>query len=434
MDILLRIKCVVDGNDIYETHYYYSGGGETYTVEYIEQVSEGYTCTAYKRPTTEILEEYCQGTTKITAYHDGNGGVTKVEELQSYACGWQCVISIDELTTTHETKEGFSDGTVDVRITTNSTHTIYYSIDGFQTSQLTSKFENLAPGAYIYSVRDEDNTCSASQSFVIKPGDSGLPRYYLKPYYDAMGRYTENLIFKKGYTGISEALTGQGSPVIFHVSGRGLGLYTPIHTTEAQLAFHAFEDFQFNEFFLGDEREYRYEQYKDGVLSFKGYILQDIYSEAYLYPPFPVNISATDGLQLLHHYPVSQENGAGVLEDKTCLEWIVLILSKLEVNIPIVTQVNLYEATMPTGPEHDPLALSSISPRVFYNGNKPMDSFEALEAILNAFNARIVQVNGKWDITRISEADGGYFREYDYLGNLVASGTRTRVKTITKAP
>lgn len=391
-------------------------------------------CDIYKFPTDQLLDQYCEGMTLVTVKHDGTGGLKISETQNSYACGFQSVISITELQVTHETAALLNDGTVKAIVSTNSNHALQYSLDGFYTWQYSNYFQNLAPGPYIMYVRDEEQTTSDSMPFVINPGPSGNPRYF-SSYYDDLNRFTENKIFKKGYNGESEELTMDGNPVIFNVAGRGEDVYHAVKTKSAQLNIIAFRDFQFNEFFLGDERNYRYEQYKEGKLTYKGYILPDVYQEPYMHPPFAVSISATDGLQLLQYYPFAFDTGSRLTVDKSFKDLLIIILDKLDLSLPLVTMVNKYELNMPQGPEYDPLALAQCSPTAFMKDGKPMNCLEALQTILHAWNSRIYQSGGKWYVVRVNELDRErWFREYDHYGTMIASGEAGNFKTITKAP
>lgn len=386
----------------------------------------------YSYPTDQMLDEYCIGSTHNAVYHNGEGDVTITETIESDSCKISGYLDIVDLDITHETVIGENDGSVKIEVETNLS-TIHYSIDNFVTYNTTGVFTGLPPGDYIAYASDDERRYEDSAPFTILPGATVDPRWQID-YTDLLGGNTEIKIFKDGYEGQTEFLKGAGSPLLLSYSGRGGDLYTPISSLQASINFLAYEDFKFDEIYQADEKEFRVEIYKDGAIKFKGYLLPDVYQEPYLYPPFEVNLTATDGLGLLKNFSFSSLIDTQILGEKSIINVISLMLGKTGLSLPIVSHVNLFSDGMDTSVGADPLEQAFVNSEIFIKEDGTLfDSISTIETILFAFNARLYQEDGKWHIVRINEAgDVRDVREYNSKGVKASNYTFGEVKNLTR--
>lgn len=152
-------------------------------------------------------------------------------------------------------------------------------------------------------------------------------------------------------------------------------------------------------------------------LKWIGYVISSNYSEAYLAPPYPVTVVATDGLADLKSYQFLDEGGNKFRDNITALSAIQEVLSKTDLEINIQTAINRFEESMTTGLSDDPLNQCSFDPSIFYTTSETANCSEVLSEILKPFGARILQRNGKWIVYSIEEfVTTATFREFDVNG------------------
>ncbi len=88
------------------------------------------------------------------------------------------IITINGVTITHETCEGYGDGTIVINATTTSNCTVRYSIDGGLTFQLANWFGDLSPNTYDIVVELDCNAgCETTYQAVVNPGPAATTWY-----------------------------------------------------------------------------------------------------------------------------------------------------------------------------------------------------------------------------------------------------------------
>lgn len=158
-------------------------------------------------------------------------------------------------------------------------------------------------------------------------------------------------------------------------------------------------------------------------LKWLGYIISSNYSEAYLAPPYPVTIVATDGMADLKTYDYLDKDGNKYRDDQNTLTAITEILSKTDLSINILSAINRYEEDMDQGINDDPLNQCKFNPETFYHNNSIKKCSEVLEELLKPFGARILQRNGKWCIYSVEEfVTSADYREFDATGTILGNG------------
>lgn len=153
----------------------------------------------------------------------------------------------------------------------------------------------------------------------------------------------------------------------------------------------------------------------------RGYVIGSNYSEAYLAPPYPVTITATDGLADLKNYDFADANNLLFKDDITVLRAITEILSKTDLGINIQCAVNKYEQSMDTA--GDPFNQCMFDPQTYYS-DSVMNCYDVLSDILHVFGARIYESKSKFIIAGIEQFVGDVdYREFLPTGILLNSGT-----------
>jgi hypothetical protein len=151
-------------------------------------------------------------------------------------------------------------------------------------------------------------------------------------------------------------------------------------------------------------------------LKWLGYVLSDNYKEPYTKDPYPVTITATDGLADLKEYDFLDKDGNKFKDDIITLNGIAEILRKTDLGINIQTVINRYEEDMDQSVADDPLTQCKFPPETFYHDNKVMNCLEVLSELLKPFGGVIKQRLGKWFIFNpeelVAEANYREFTEY----------------------
>lgn len=159
-------------------------------------------------------------------------------------------------------------------------------------------------------------------------------------------------------------------------------------------------------------------------LKWLGYVISSNNSEAYIAPPYPVTVVATDGLADLKNYDFLDSGGNVFRDDTITLVSIRYILSKTDLGINIQSAVNRFEEDMDSGLSDDPLMQCKFNPGIFYDGENVSNCSDVLTEILKPFGARILQRNGVWLVYCVEEfVTSSAFREFDSNGLFVDQGT-----------
>lgn len=339
----------------------------------------------------------------------------------------------DDFTTVSASDSVTADGEISVSAT-SSNGTIKFAVDNpsfdYTTEGQTSgSFTGLFSGVHTVTAKDPSG-CFDQITVTI-----GLPTtygpLYRTEYIDINQVYTRVDILERGYSGAITEVKGFGnSPFILKYNADGdLDKFRPIVPSEARLSLTSETNFQFIGLFTQDDRKYQMRYYKSTddvtyVEHWRGFLLSDNYSEAYLSPPYGVEIVATDGLADLKSYDFVDADGNRYRDDIVTLKAITEILLKTGLEINIQCGINRYEADMDSGAGDDPLDQCKFNPTTFYDGDSVDNCYEVLEQILKPFGARILQRMGKWFITSVEElADSIDYREFDYTGAYVSNSS-----------
>jgi len=266
-------------------------------------------------------------------------------------------------------------------------------------------------------------------------GTAPYGEYAFLNYCDIKGVANVARIFKRNHTDPAfEIELGDASPVKRYYSA-GDDKFTTIRAQEVELSFIATDSFQLRNIYTADEREYRLDIYDvaTNTVNFSGFIIPDNSEEPFKVAPYPVTIRATDGLGALKTitYPVPVGSSTDIRQK--FLHIIAFALAKTNLNLDIMTIVNIYSSGMINGIDNDPLEQGSVSPLRMTNSSGDIYTcYEALDAVCKQFGASISQVNGQWRFGRITELSKGFarYRLYDYTARFKIGGSLATIRNL----
>jgi hypothetical protein len=343
--------------------------------------------------------EYCNGETRN--YFIGQRfypyARLVTDAFSPYCQVLSCDLSVIELTLTHETRTEAKNGSVEISAYSKYPP-IQYSLDNV-TFQSDNIFSLLEPGNYTAYTRDRRN-CTAQQAFEILAFAGPQPRWRVT-YYDLIyNRQHVLTIYQQDYEGEVEEtpfIKGQSNPLYIETKGRNDDRLKPIRGSEATVSLICTSQYQYAEIFSSDERKHLVEHTIDGEINFRGWVMPEIWQEAYNSPPYPVSFSATDGLGTLKEIEFLTLAGEDVTGYKTQLDVIVQCLLHLDVSLPITTAIHTYETRMSYGDADDPLTQTLVDAAQY----KGKNCGQVLESILIPYRARIYQQLGGWHIVQV---------------------------------
>lgn len=250
----------------------------------------------------------------------------------------------------------------------------------------------------------------------------GTPVYGLYrtfSYCDVEGQTVEVDIECKNYDGpVFPISVGGKSPVILSYKEVD-DKFEPIRALECKLSFVVDENFLLEQFYTSDERTFRVTVRKSGTIQFRGYIIPDSCSEPFNSPPYEVTIRATDAIGGLKSvtYPVPVGSTSEI--SQSFIDILAFCFAMTNLNLDISTICNLYESSMPTSLNDDPLSLTTINPLRMSNDNgTTMTVYNVLENVAKAWGGYIVQSEGRWNLVRVNELSNNIIRRrrYNYTG------------------
>lgn len=137
--------------------------------------------------------------------------------------------------------------------------------------------------------------------------DYGL-KYYMT-WVSERGNDCRIEILEKEYTGPSK-LKKLGSAPILRYDNADNGIIG----TSLQFLMQADVDGELAELYTTDSKKYKVRYLISGSIMWEGYILQELYSEEYIAPPYDVSITATDQIALLKDEPYKPLGRVSILE------------------------------------------------------------------------------------------------------------------------
>jgi hypothetical protein len=238
-------------------------------------------------------------------------------------------------------------------------------------------------------------------------------RYYFTFYADRDTRiidgtpdnYTCN-ISQLDYAGAIEEIQAQENPIQINYQNTSSNKLEPIIGSECTLNLIATEDFQLEDLYTENEREFLLEVYRNGGLIWSGFIIPDGCQESFTFAPYAISVNAVDGLGLLKNLSYVQNDGNFYLGKQSFIEVINACLIRLDSpSLVLNTCVNIYDVTMTQGDSYDPFAQGFVNAERYIKDDQftPMNCEEVLRSILEEWTAVMIQSNGEWYIYRPTE-------------------------------
>lgn len=218
-------------------------------------------------------------------------------------------------------------------------------------------------------------------------------------------------VLEKGYTGVAIGKKMGVAPVLNIEDGDGC-----VQGSSLTFSIQSDVEGELQELYTTNNKQYQVILYRDNALMWKGYLLPELYSENYVCPPYDVSLTATDQLATLKALIYQREDVnvllRSILED---------VLSFTQISLPLC-----FHLQIANNPRNDtPLFENTYISQAVYNG---YNCYDVLNAILQSANCRIMQINGQWLVTSVTDASNNYFvngllevKEAKILGQMFAA-------------
>jgi hypothetical protein len=263
---------------------------------------------------------------------------------------------------------------------------------------------------------------------------------YTIPFKDVDNNTNLVSIYQDGFVGLSTELIATDAPAV-HTYERedNEDILSPIMSATLTISFYSTENTDFSNFFSYSDREFYVVHEFDGNVVFKGYLLNDIVGEPFQDPPYPVVLTATDGLAQLKEVALT---GPSVDTDLGTLVFQQLNSLNFEMDFEICN--DLYEG----------LVMDNTKSIFAQDEDKNMlvqagtfdalglNAFEFLAEICKSFGWSLFQARNRWviqrAISRNIDTTTIYIHDWDtlevkesYTSSAINSAEQWYLKSIT---
>jgi len=207
-------------------------------------------------------------------------------------------------------------------------------------------------------------------------------------------------ILKDGYSGSVLDLIGTDNPVEIDWNGDD-DFYNPIIGSTCKINLIDTDTSNYDDFYEADEREYKVKiSYKDSSNNYQtyweGWLLVDQFRESVLTKPFPISLSAYDGLGSLGGFTAPIDLNSVAFKD--LMYYITNILNNINLGFDIYIS-NDIQKDGASGSDYTIYDQCTLSQSSFLeNGENLRTAKNVLEQILKFTNAKIFQSYGRWYI------------------------------------
>lgn len=205
-------------------------------------------------------------------------------------------------------------------------------------------------------------------------------------------------IYQDGFVGSSTELIATDAPAVHKYEREdNEDLTTPIMSTTFTISFYSTDTTDFRNFFSYSDREFLVVHKFEGNVVFKGYLLNDITGEPFQDPPYPVVITATDGLAQLKEVALT-----GPSVDTELGSLIFEQLNRLELELDIEVCNDLYEGLVMDNTKSifDQVVGQQLLIQEFTFDELELNAYDFLQEICRSFGWILMQKNGRWLIQR----------------------------------
>jgi hypothetical protein len=205
-------------------------------------------------------------------------------------------------------------------------------------------------------------------------------------------------IYQDGFVGSSTELIATEQPATHKYEREdNEDITTPIMSTTFTISFYSTDTTDFRNFFSYSDREFLVVHKFEGNVVFKGYLLNDITGEPFQDPPYPVVVTATDGLAQLKEVDL-----VGPSIDTELGSLIFETLNRLDLELDIEICNDLYEGLVMDNTKSifDQAAGEQLLVQDFTFDELAINAYDFLLEICRSFGWILLQKNGRWLIQR----------------------------------
>lgn len=230
-------------------------------------------------------------------------------------------------------------------------------------------------------------------------------------------------IYQNAYTGSVTELTATDQPALLtYEREENDDITSSIMSATLSVGFYATDVTDFRSFYSEGDRVFLVQHKFQGNIVFKGYLLNDITGEPFQDPPYPVMLTATDGLAQLKEIALV---GPAVDTDLRTLIFNQLNALELDLNIEVCN--DLYEGLVMDNTKSifDQAAGENLLIQAETFDALELNAFDFLLEICKSFGWVLFQANNKWviqrAISRNIDTTVAYLHDYD-TGAVISSG------------
>ena len=215
-------------------------------------------------------------------------------------------------------------------------------------------------------------------------------------------------ILKDNYSGSVLPMVGADEPCVITWESND-NFYSPIKGSQCTLNLLVTDTVSYDDFYTSDEREYQVKiSYKDSSNNYQtywiGWLVVDQFKEAVTTTPFPITLTAFDGLGTLDAFDMPLDTSSAAIQ--TGRYWITNCLNNLDLQLDIYVSQDIYILN-PGSTVYSIYDVLNISPYTLQKDKYNINNAKfVLEQILKITNARIFQSYGRWYIINNSSYSG----------------------------
>ena len=208
-------------------------------------------------------------------------------------------------------------------------------------------------------------------------------------------------------------LKGTGTPIKLTYNLTDNDILSPFRSSYLGISFYkeSLSD-DFSELFAAESDAFKVYLYKNDSLFWQGWIGTQLFSEPFASPPYPLNIRAYDGLNLLKNIPYFDDvevfqATSNLFNDRYGYHNIVDVVEKCIYNTGVLNDVfyciNVSNSSSLTSPHLFPTR-ARVHHQTFLKGeSNSMNMEEVLGMVLRSLGATIYQRDGDWCVIKISD-------------------------------
>jgi hypothetical protein len=235
-------------------------------------------------------------------------------------------------------------------------------------------------------------------------------------------------IYQDGFVGSSTELIATEQPATHKYEREdNEDITTPIMSSTFTISFYSTETTDFRNFFSYSDREFLVVHKFEGNIVFKGYLLNDITGEPFQDPPYPVIVTATDGLAQLKEVDL-----VGPSVDTELGSLIFETLNRLDLELDIEVCNDLYEGLVMDNTKSifDQDEGEQLLVQDFTFDELAINAYDFLLEICRTFGWILLQKNGRWLIQRpiARNIEGTMIYVHSYVdGSVIESYANTPI-------